>query len=210
MNKFYKEEKDLLTRAKIIKDLEEELKNIPSKYQYQYISEKFSISEDKLKVNVSRDSVEKELSEFESIKNTREKLKYLVKFTTETSGITEQMINNFLIQIPGKYTDYYKLLGPDRIKANGYLEADLRREWIKTHSEVKIDEEMIDKIYETFSVGEKYGKASIKSTLKNIYLEYNFNKTAKASDLTDYFVLKNTTVKENGEWVRGFEILGKK
>jgi len=158
----------------------------------------------------SNEEVTSYVEEFESIKNTREKLKYLVKFTTETSGITEQMINNFLIQIPGKYTDYYKLLGPDRIKANGYLEADLRREWIKTHSEVKIDEEMIDKIYETFSVGEKYGKASIKSTLKNIYLEYNFNKTAKASDLTDYFVLKNTTVKENGEWVRGFEILGKK
>ena len=158
----------------------------------------------------STDSVEKELSEFEAIGNTREKLKYLVKYTTETPGVTEQQINNFLSQIPSKYSDYYYLLGPERIKANGYLEADLRKEWIKVNSEVKIDEGMITRIYNTFNVGEKYGKAKIKSTLKNIYSEFNFDKTAKASDLTDYFVLKSTKAQENGSWVNGFEILGKR
>jgi len=69
---------------------------------------------------------------------------------------------------------------------------------------------MIEKIYSTFKIGEKYSKSSIKSTLKEIYSEHNFDKTAKASDLTDYFILKNTTVKESGEWIRSFEILGKR
>ena len=69
---------------------------------------------------------------------------------------------------------------------------------------------MISKIYSTFRVGEKYSKSSIKSTLKKIYQDYNFDKTAKASDLSDYFVLKTTSAKENSKWVQGFEILGKR
>ena len=156
------------------------------------------------------ENVDKEVAEFEAIGNVRDKLKYLVKFTTETPGITKQKINNFLAQIPEKYERYYSILGPDRIKANGYLEADLRKEWIKTNTEVKIDEEMISRIYSTFQIGEKYGKASIKSTLKNIYSEFKFEKTAKASDLSNYFVLRTSQLKENGSWVNGFEILGKR
>jgi len=154
--------------------------------------------------------VTKEVNEFNEIGYSTEKLKYLVKFTTETSGITEQHINNFLAQIPTKYGDYYRLLGPDRIRANSFQESKIKAEWIKIHSEVKIDDGMIEKIYSTFRVGEKYGKAKIKSTLKDIYSEFSYDKTAKASDLQDYFVLKATTVSEDSKWVNGFEILGKK
>ena len=153
--------------------------------------------------------VTKEVEEFNKISYATEKLKYLVKFA-ERPDIFSQHINNFLAQIPGKYGDYYRLLGPDRIRANSYHESDLKKEWIKKNSEVKIDDKMIEKIYNTFKVGEKYGKASIKSTLKDIYSEFNYDKTAKASDLQDYFVLKATTVSEDGKWVNGFEILGKK
>ena len=157
------------------------------------------------------ENVDKEVAEFEAIGNVRDKLKYLVKFTTETPGITKQQINNFLAQIPEKYERYYTILGPDRIKANGYLEADLRREWVKTNSEIKIDDGMIEKIYSTFEIGKKYDKAKIKTTLKDIYQNYSIDKTAKASDLTDYFVLRTTTVSNNdGKWVSGFEILGKR
>ena len=157
------------------------------------------------------ENVDKEVAEFEAIGNVRDKLKYLVKFTTETPGIAKQQINNFLAQIPEKYERYYTILGPDRIKANGYLEADLRREWVKTNSEIKIDDGMIEKIYSTFEIGKKYDKAKIKTTLKDIYQNYSIDKTAKASDLTDYFVLRTTTVSNNdGKWVSGFEILGKR
>ena len=69
---------------------------------------------------------------------------------------------------------------------------------------------MITKIYESFKVGEKYGKAFIKSVLKDLYSEFNYQKTAKASDLQDYFVIKLTKALEDGKWVNGFEILGKR
>ena len=150
------------------------------------------------------------ITEFENIGSTRDRLRYLVKFA-ERDDITEQQINNFLAQVPGKYSDYYHLLGPERIKANSYREADLKKEWLKAHSEIEIKDDMIIEIYNTFKVGEKYGKASIKSTLKNIYGKFDFEKSAKASDLTNYFVLKASQLKDtSGKWINGFEILGKK
>ena len=151
------------------------------------------------------------VSEFESIKNSEERLKFLVKYTTETPGITKEDISCFLGYIPAKYGDYYRLLGPDRIKANSYKESRLKKEWIKINTDTKIDDNMIDKIYFTFKVGGKYSKADIKSVLKDIYSDFSYDKTAKASDLTNYFVLRSTTVlNSESKWVHGFEILGKR
>jgi len=218
LERIYPNVTDLVEICDIQKELENELCHIKSSYHHEYLSCKYSIPveelievERKIKDSISNpENVDKEVAEFEAIGNTRDKFKYLVKFTTETPGITKQQINNFLSQIPEKYERYYTILGPDRIKANGYLEADLRKEWIKTNTEVKIDEEMISKIYSTFEIGKKYGKAKIKSTLKDIYSEFKFEKTAKASDLSNYFVLRTSQLKENGSWVNGFEILGKR
>jgi len=109
-----------------------------------------------------------------------------------------------------KYLDYYYHLGPERIKANGYLEADLRKEWIKLHSEIKVEDGMISKVYSTFNKGERYSNKDIKSTLKDIYSEFSYSKTAKALDLTDYFVVKDVVFQKDSKWVHGLEILGKR
>ena len=103
-------------------------------------------------------------------------------------------------------------LGPDRIRANGYHEADIRREWKKLTygEEVKIDEKMVLKIYNTFEVGKRYVRSKIKSTLKDIYSEFGYDKTAKASDLFNYFEMKLVSLWINKKTVHGFEILGKR
>ena len=139
-----------------------------------------------------------------------EKLRYLVKFTTETPGVTENDINYFFSGIPSRYYDYYKLLGPDRIRANSYQESKIKQEWLKIHSGEFVNDKMVEEIYKTFSVGNKYSKSYIKETLKNIYSTYNYQKTAKASDLEEYSVLKSIKLQEDGKWVHGFEILGKR
>ena len=107
-----------------------------------------------------------------------------------------------------KYSDYYHLLGPDRIKANSYQESKLKLEWIKRNSETTIDNALVNKIYETFIVGERYTNKDIKSKLTEIYRNFGHLEKAKASDLDLYFVKKKvyiTSLKENG-----FEILGKR
>lgn len=52
----------------------------------------------------------------------------------------------------------------------------------------------------------------IKQDVKNIYDFLGMTKTAKASDLEEYFKIKECKVlnSETGKWDRGFEILGLK
>jgi len=161
-------------------------------------------------MNYEDNNISQVVEQFNEVKTTTEKLKFLVKYTTETSGVTERDIKTFISMIPGKYGDYYYLLGPDRIKANSYHESELRKEWIKMHSEVKVEDEMISEIYSTFSVSKKYGKSEIKQILKEIYGRYNFERTAKASDLSEYFIIKGIKLLDSGKWIHGFEILGKR
>lgn len=218
LERVYPNVTDLVEICNIQKELENELCHIKSSYHHEYLSCKYSIPveelvevERRIKDSISNpENVDKEVAEFEAIGNVRDKLKYLVKFTTETPGITKQKINNFLAQIPEKYERYYSILGPDRIKANGYHESYLKKEWIKENSEANIDNGMIEKIYCTFEVGKKYSKAKIKTTLKDIYSNFEFEGVAKASDLTNYFVMKDVKFVEDKKTVHGFEILGKR
>jgi hypothetical protein len=45
---------------------------------------------------------------------------------------------------------------------------------------------------------------------KEIYEKYQYQKTAKASDLKEYLWTKDVKFLENGKWVNGYEIIGKK
>lgn len=220
LEKFYPEITDIVEKDKIYRTLEKDLSHIKSTFHYEYISCKFSISEEEVidgekkiieRLGKSDVNLQNILSDFYSNKNSRRRFKLLVDYTL-ASGRTEQQIKDFLNQLPIKYRDYYLSLGPDRIRANGYIEAKIRKEWKKLvyKEETKVCENMILKIYSTFEIGKKYGKAKIKLMLKDIYSSYNYKKTAKASDLTDYFVLRTTSAKEDNKWVSGFEILGKR
>lgn len=210
---------DPLEKIDKIKEIENEICYIPKEKHIKYFSYKYSISVDTINLEVRKlknkvinisEKVHKAVEKFEKKKQDTYRLKFLVDFTTNTSEITKEDINTFLDLIPSKYKEYYVSLGPDRIKANSYQESRIRNEWIKAHTDTKVDNDMITEIYNTFKVGEKYSKVSIKSTLKSIYEKFEFDKTAKASDLGEYFVLKTTSAKENSKWVHGFEILGKR
>ena len=61
-----------------------------------------------------------------------------------------------------------------------------------------------------FRIGCKYSKSGIKESLKVLYQELNYKKTAKATDLEIIYVMKAIKVQEDGKWVNGFEILGKR
>ena len=67
-----------------------------------------------------------------------------------------------------------------------------------------------EEIYKLFIVGKRYIKADIKSTLKILYERLGYQKTAKASDLQEYFWTKDVKFLEDGKWVNGFELLEKR
>jgi len=144
--------------------------------------------------------------EFNSIKNVSQKLKCLVEFG-EKEDITPEDIKKLFNLIPGKYKDYYTLLGPDRIRANSYHESELKKEWIKLHT-VDGTVSLKTRILETFEVGERYSKEDIKEALREIYKNLNYNKTPKATDLSEWYILKRVYISERKK--NGFEILGLK
>ena len=51
---------------------------------------------------------------------------------------------------------------------------------------------------------------TIKESLKKLYQELDYKKTAKATDLEVLYVMKAIKLQEDGKWVHGFEILGKR
>ena len=65
-------------------------------------------------------------------------------------------------------------------------------------------------MYKTFEVGKRYTKADIKNILGGLYKRLGYQKTAKASDLQEYFWTKDVKFLEGGKWVNGFEIQGKR
>ena len=111
-----------------------------------------------------------------------------------------------LSDIPTTFHMYYELLGHEGIKSYSYEELPLRNE-----VEIKLKvPEIKTAILFTFQPGNKYTNKFIKEKLQEIYNQFEFKKTAKASDLIEYFDLKRVQYRENGKKIDGLEIIGLK
>ena len=135
----------------------------------------------------------------------RDKMKFLC-----LADLTDDERKLVLERIPHTYSNYYIALGPERCKALNYEVTKIFKEF----SDMQFDKSQLeDEIYKTFTIGERYTKAGIKETLKNLYKFLGYNKTPKANDLEKYFELKECKVlvdKESGKRDMGFEIIKRK
>jgi hypothetical protein len=149
------------------------------------------------------------VQEFISIKNNEIRLQFIVKL--EKENLTEEELISFFNHIPDKYGDYYNFLSFSGISACKYQEASIKRKIESIYINSDIEDKIKDEIYRLFTVGYRYSKSDIKSTLKNAYERIGYQKTAKASDLEEYFIVKDTKLQDDTKkWVNGFEILSKK
>ena len=143
---------------------------------------------------------------FLEIRNTENRLQFIVELGDE--GFTEDEMDAFFSLIPTeRYKDYYKHLGFSGIRAHRYNEAEIKREIERICGNSQKGDQLREEMYRLFKVGNRYTKADIKTTLKNLYERIGYQKTAKATDLEEYFDLKKiyTSDKKNG-----FELLKKK
>ena len=110
--------------------------------------------------------------------------------------------------IPSTFHMYYELLGHSGIKSNSYEELPLRNE-----VEIKLQNPSVkEAILFNFQPGNKYSNKYIKEKLKEIYNQFGFKKTAKASDLEEYFITKRSQSIEkdengNKKKIEGLEII---
>ena len=90
----------------------------------------------------------------------------------------------------------YEILGVEKVREMKYHQYDIKRELIK------LEHETADiKAFMLFDRQVRYGvpipKAKIKRMLESIYSDLNLTKAAKATDIRAWYVVKDTTVRNN-------------
>jgi len=106
------------------------------------------------------------------------------------------------------FSKYYWTIPAERAKALKYRRGNLETEYNSIKGIKSVDAV----IYENFEVGQKYSKFTAKSLLQKIYDNMSISRTAKASDLSEYFEIRESKVvnTETGKRDAGFEIIKKK
>jgi hypothetical protein len=155
-------------------------------------------------VDSIEDEVEKKVEEFNGIKRVNDKLRLLIEYSKSTS---KENLGNFLELIPGKYKDYYQIVGPDIITACSYAESEIKKKWMEKVSNGEIQDDVVSEIYKTFEVGKRYTKVDIKEALNNLYQRKGYQKKAKATDLELYYLMKPILTPDKKA---GFELIGKR
>jgi hypothetical protein len=155
------------------------------------------------------DEVGQKVEEFENLRTTIERLRFLLDYSETT---TKENLENFLELIPGKYKDYYTIVGPEIIKACGCDESKIKKKWREELSNGEIQDGVDTEIYKMFTVGQRYTKSDIKDILNKLYQRLGYQKKAKATDLELYYIMKYVKFQDSttNKWVNGFELIGKR
>lgn len=100
------------------------------------------------------------------------------------------------------YLKYYRYYGTSGCSARKFREHDLYQGWKDASKKDKLS----FVIYEKFNSGDRLPMVSIKSMLKDIYSTLNISKSAKATDLSEYFKLSKTQVTTPEGVKNGFKL----
>lgn len=149
------------------------------------------------------------LREYQELHTIYDKLRYLCE-----SKLSSEALEIVLGQMSDsdEIKSYYTTLGPERLYTLGYNLTKIKREL----SVIVFNPLLLQNhVYQDFKVGDKLSLAEIKQKLFNIYSEINYDKSAKANDIEDYFEIKKiVTYEKNSDGsrkqVRGYELLSKK
>jgi len=120
-------------------------------------------------------------------------------------GEFNYLVKDFINLIPNNdyAKSYYLQMGPERCRANWYQIKDIRKEI----SVKQFDMELLkNEIYKEFHEGERRPNEEIKHLLKTIYSSLNYPKTAKASDLREWFDVEEVNFMNNGKKVHGLKL----
>ncbi len=165
-------------------------------------SQNFNISE----YDGDRILIEQFISEFEIDGNFERRMKLYCDFLDQYPKYQETLKTDS--RIPRDYSLYYSILGSIKIRSVSYIESNIRN----IIDQVLKKDEISGTILHTFFIGNRYTKKYIKEKLQEIYNQFNIKKSAKASDLEEYFFMKRSQSVEkdlngNKKKIEGFEII---
>lgn len=171
--------------------------------EYQKILEEKESTAKYLNYKENKDSLNNEfLDAFYRTNNFAERLKLFCEYL-RTNDCDRKKLESVISQ---KYFDYYDFFGPERCRANSYKECELLAIMTDEVGSDKIAEEVL----KVFSPKNKYSKKDIKEKLKKIYTTLSLSRTAKATDIEDWFEARACNYMEDGKKVHGFELIALK
>ena len=150
------------------------------------------------------ENTQKILQEFEEQQYFTGKMKYLYSLNMEPD-IAKQVLDNIY---DTSYSKYYWTISAGRAGSLNYQSGKLEEEYNSLMGFKTNENEIKEKILQTFLVDSRYLKSDIKETLRKIYEELGYSKTPKASDLEEYFEIKECKITNSlGKQDHGFKIL---
>ena len=199
-------------------------KYLKEKYPFEIKSDKFKIVDNKV-IKLKFNKLDVKYNEFFS-SNTNElkdtnnlivsqfiqnyqstnifakRMELLCEFLDNNIDLKDSILN----LIDKKYFNYYDFLGTKGCKVISYKE-DLILDKIR----FELDKEIISKeVYSNFKLGDKLDRKEIKSRLSSIFSKLNLKKTPKASDLDNWFEIKDIMMTAANKRIHGFEIIALK
>jgi hypothetical protein len=156
-----------------------------------------------------KDEVNQKVEEFNGITRVNDRIRFVLEYSEDET--TKENFDNFLELIPGKYKDYYKIVGPEMMRACGCEEYKIKKAWTEKLMNQEVKEDVDLEIYGSFVIGKRYSNKHIKDILNELYQKLGYKKKAKTTDLEVYYAMKSVKFQDSeGKWVHGLEIIGKK
>lgn len=147
--------------------------------------------------------VRKFLSVYLSTGNFQKKMEAFCEFMDNCKD-QPKVSNSVLGRIEPKFNNFYSLFGTEGCKALNYRELDLTQK-LEYYSKSSV---LRAKVLEVFNIGEKYLKKTIKEMLVKIYDDLELlGKNAKATDLLEWFEVREYQATVDHKRVSGYEIL---
>lgn len=152
--------------------------------------------------------VSKEIDKIEKLSNFTDKMRYIYSLSLESDAM-KMILDNLA---DPSYSKYYYSIPKERAGTLGYQKGNLEKEYNSIKSFSSNSDSIVGEIKSKFTLGKKYSKSEIKEILRSIYESNGYNKTPKATELLNYFELKECLIpnKITGKRDRGFEIIKQK
>ena len=147
-----------------------------------------------------------ELGTFNSFALYSDKMKFICN---QSLMLSPEKFGMLLDSIPKSFKNYFTVLGPAKCKAHKYQKGEMEKEYqrLLNNQGVSLD----DRVYDAFHAGERIKKTDIKKILEKIYQDSNFQQTAKAVDINQWFNVKPVKINDPaaGKRVDGFELISR-
>ena len=152
--------------------------------------------------DINNEVVKEVLNRIDSIKDRREKFKYLCEQSElpEFDIIVDNVSNK-------RFKEYIDTLGVDDCKAMSYNFGDMDKKLnVKSFDKDKLKETVQSK----FDLNVFYTNSAVKLTLSEVYKDIDYRAKAKANDIENYFESSSCMMTINGKRMHGVKLINKR